>query len=387
MPGSPPGIFLPCPFLFRSQPFSYHWALQVNGRPYSLFFISLLTAFWVILGGCAEKTPEQVQPNPVNERPDPQVFIPCGTPYLLNVRGIQPEVGVFEIMNDSSRLRLAFDHSRRYKMESIRVYLGKPEDLPRREDGRPDPAQFNIYSRGGNSNRDRWELLQPISQWPHCMKVSVQVELTDLESPEGEKDVVAWAMAGDEDSFTFDYCIQSCKKDQRCASSDAGDFTTYTPTGWVTEGQKLLESDFETVFPKGMELGCLKGYKLSRSKDVVELLQGKKSIGAFGNGPQKAESFETLARETGALVLSVEYDRALPDFSASPAPLDSLVVTEGAFTDWPVREVISEANTLLGGCASNYSPQQLTGALEAINSNFSNGTVSGGFLICPELEP
>ena len=48
-----------------------------------------------------------------------------------------------------------------------------------------------------------------------------------------------------------------------------------------------------------------------------------------------------------------------------------------------VSALLVEANKVLGGCPSAYTATQISDVLTTINENFDDGTVNGGFLVCP----
>ena len=49
-----------------------------------------------------------------------------------------------------------------------------------------------------------------------------------------------------------------------------------------------------------------------------------------------------------------------------------------------IKDVITEANNVLGGCSTKYTAAQLSDVLAAINENFVDGTSNGGFIVCPD---
>ncbi|MEM0998735.1 MAG: hypothetical protein AAGN35_16875 [Bacteroidota bacterium] len=91
----------------------------------------------------------------------------------------------------------------------------------------------------------------------------------------------------------------------------------------------------------------------------------------------------TLAGRIVAAMLTTTFDDFDPNFSASVYPFGDMVVASGPFQGLTVIEVIREANRVLGGCASQYTAQQLSMALEQINGSFIGGTQQNNFLICP----
>ena len=103
-------------------------------------------------------------------------------------------------------------------------------------------------------------------------------------------------------------------------------------------------------------------------------------INTTGNGLRS-----TLAGRLVTAILNVRFDAEDPNFGPAYFPFGYMVVRSGPFGGMRVTEVISEANTFLGGCPSTFSKADLTYALEQINFSFLNGTRQSNYLICPEI--
>lgn len=87
-----------------------------------------------------------------------------------------------------------------------------------------------------------------------------------------------------------------------------------------------------------------------------------------------------LAGQVLALALNIGFDIADSSFGFSNNHLEDLCVVYGTFEGWTVEEVFMEANKILGGCASDYTPQEINEAVGKINENFDGGTYVGDYL-------
>ena len=313
---------------------------------------------------------------------------PCGVPMLLSVRGQQPEVGIFEIANDSTKLRLRFTCSERYRLVEGRVHVSAAKDLPRRENGMPDSDRFGIRS-ALSSPAKAWEYEIPLTDPAACLHLAARMELQDLQDPE-RPTTKGWAMDGQKDAgLSFDYCPRSCKRTRLCQSAGAGDFQTLPVAAWAdpaSEWELRLKTEFDALFPDGFLIGCAREFRWREPEPLLALLRGGRTLTEDGALPEGMDpkAANKLAVQTIALQLAIALDHQHPDFCAAEAPLESLEVAKGTFRDWSIKDLLTEVHTLLGDCATNYSPRQLTEALIAINRNFAQSDHHDGFLVCPE---
>jgi hypothetical protein len=81
-----------------------------------------------------------------------------------------------------------------------------------------------------------------------------------------------------------------------------------------------------------------------------------------------------------ALTLSVEFDKKDKDFGEADGYLKCLIIADGfGFDGMSVADILTEANILLGGGSSPYSPSQMTEILTKINEYFVDGKKSGKY--------
>jgi uncharacterized repeat protein (TIGR01451 family) len=173
-------------------------------------------------------------------------------------------------------------------------------------------------------------------------------------------------------------------------SLDCGGFRTQTQGGWGAKPSgnnpgAYLHKNFKKVFPNGIIIGCDKTIKLSSAQAVTDFLpQGGSPAVLTKSYVDTKEKISVLAGQVLALTISVKLDSAIDDFGSSEKNLGHLLIKEGTFQGWTVAEVLAEANKILGGCKSEYSPSQINDIIGKINENFVDGKTNKGFLSCPE---
>lgn len=169
-------------------------------------------------------------------------------------------------------------------------------------------------------------------------------------------------------------------------------FTTVTQGGWGAKCSGgnwgcYLTSNFASKFPTGLQVGSgTRFLKFTSAAAVQGFLPSSSTArvlnaGTLTNATRNSYS-NVLAGQAVALTLSIGFD-ANPAFSPSATPLGSLVVSSGLFAGKSVNELLTIANTVLGGGASAYTADQINAALDNVNRNYDNGTINLGYLACP----
>lgn len=315
---------------------------------------------------------------------------PCGSPLLLSVHGDGPSLGVFEVMNDTVNFWLSFSHTNRYRLEKVNAFVGSDINFPTLTTGLPNPDDFSLIEKGPFRN-GKWSHYIPLDKLPNCPTLSIRLELIDLEKEDGENKVVGWAIPSRENHrFRFSYCKQSCFRESVCDGVEKGEFRTVPINGWnkpESASNKLLLKKFESIFPDGIEIGCNYGIELGKASSVVEMLSHSGEANQleehYGEGMESKIANE-FANQLCALALNLGFDERSSGFASSREKIRSLVVTRGPFKGWTVAEIFNEANTVLGGCTSSYSPHQMVDVLAEINNNFLENETPKGYLACPE---
>ncbi|MBW2965108.1 hypothetical protein KY363_06635 [Candidatus Woesearchaeota archaeon] len=174
----------------------------------------------------------------------------------------------------------------------------------------------------------------------------------------------------------------------------AGEFRTQTQGGWGSTANgnnpgAYRDENFDAAFPSGLMIGDNGGFyaTFSTSAAIEAFLPQGGTAAAFdmNYADPVTTSAGVLAGQATALTLSVGFDNYDPDFGASATNLADLTVADmgSPFYGWTVQQVLDEANTVLAGLPSAYTPAQVNEALSSINENFVDGTIDDGFLEMP----
>ena len=90
-----------------------------------------------------------------------------------------------------------------------------------------------------------------------------------------------------------------------------------------------------------------------------------------------------------ALSLTIGFDLYDPDFGKADGQLKDLIIADGkAFDGMTVAAILDEANIVLGGGNSMYTPSQMTDILTRINEYFVDGKQSQKYKLfdCKQAE-
>ena len=169
-------------------------------------------------------------------------------------------------------------------------------------------------------------------------------------------------------------------------------FTTITPGGYGAKcsGNNwgcYVVNNFAAKFPNGLTIGSgTRLIKFTSAAAVQAFLPSGTTARALNAGtltnPTAKTYSNVLAGHTIALSLSLRFD-SNPNFSPSSLSLGNLIMSSGTFAGKTVNEILTIANTILGGGSSPYSAAQINDALDKINRNYDNGTLNLGYLACP----
>jgi hypothetical protein len=172
-----------------------------------------------------------------------------------------------------------------------------------------------------------------------------------------------------------------------------GQLRTQTQGGWgaAPAGNNpgtYLHANFQAAFSDGLTVGCYPGdffVRLTSAQAVTDLLPtgGKASV-LSGSAVNPASSKNVLVGQLVALKLSVIFDAYDANFGQSSVALRNMVIGSGTFKGYTVGKFLDVAEQVLGGCSTAFTPTQVNETASSINENFDNGTISKGFLTCPE---
>lgn len=169
-----------------------------------------------------------------------------------------------------------------------------------------------------------------------------------------------------------------------------GGFRTQTQGGWGSTPHgnnpgSYLHKNFAGAFPSGLTVGCTFKITLNSAQAVTDYLPAGGTPAVLKTNYTNPTGLKNnLASQLVALTLSVQFDLYDPNYSSSSLALGNLIIGSGPFKGMKIKDVITEANNVLGGCSTKYTAAQLSDVLAAINENFVDGTSNGGFIVCPD---
>jgi len=147
-----------------------------------------------------------------------------------------------------------------------------------------------------------------------------------------------------------------------------------------------LHANFAAAFPGGLMVGCSPSYNitLTSAQAITNLLPtGGTPAVLKSNYTNSASIKNELVGQVVSLSLSVGFDIYDPSFGPATIALGDMKIGSGTFAGWTVKDFLAEANKVLGGCDTTYTPQQIEDTIDKINKNYDDGTVNQGFLVCP----
>jgi hypothetical protein len=169
-----------------------------------------------------------------------------------------------------------------------------------------------------------------------------------------------------------------------------GEFRTQTQGGWGAKASgnnpgSYRDQHFKIAFPEGLKMGCDGGFTslFTTSAAIEAFLPAGSTAGVLKEN--LTDPVDTpagvLAGQIVALSLSVGFDRADSNFSASATPLANLVATEGKCKDMSVGDILAMANKVVGGCeGASLSPSEINECVDKVNNSFVDGVKHTGYL-------
>jgi len=174
--------------------------------------------------------------------------------------------------------------------------------------------------------------------------------------------------------------------------SPCGMLRTQTQGGWgaTPAGNNpgtYLHANFDAAFGESLVVGCSTGFyvELTSAQAVTNLLPtGGKAAALTSTSVDPASIKNVLVGQVVALKLSVTFDAYDANFGQSSVALGDMIIGSGTFKGATVSQFLEIAEQVLGGCSTEFTPQQVNEAATLINESFDNGTTNNGFLVCPE---
>ena len=177
---------------------------------------------------------------------------------------------------------------------------------------------------------------------------------------------------------------------------NCGQLRTQSPGGWGAPpaGNNpgvYLHANFAAACPNGLTVGCYPdnyNLTLTSAQAITSFLPAGGQPAAITTNyldPESKQLKNSLANQIVTLTLNMVFDIYDNGFGQSDVNLRDMIIASGPFQQLTVADFLKEANKVLGGCSSRYTPQQVTETADSINQNFHDGTINNGFLFCPAI--
>lgn len=300
--------------------------------------------------------------------------IPCEQNIPISITYNGAEIGTGSIATDSENVSVLIDlTSGEWFLFDVSIFIGDCANIP------PTSAFPYVDSYTTDDEKRLYERTISLANHPDCGCIRVVAT------------VARFNTSSTTQSFTFSQTEQYCCEEPE--EPDDKDLRTQTPGGWGAPPNgnnpgTYLHANFDDVFPNGLVVGCNYTITLTSAQAITDWMPNggtaealtknyvdPNNINKDPNNPKNV-----LAMHIVALTLSVNFDLLDEDFGESNTNLINAVITTGTFQGWTVGEVLDEAEKVLGGCASNYSPTQMNEVISAINESYVDGNKKTNFL-------
>jgi len=325
---------------------------------------------------------------------------PCGEPVIIRLvatDNLSYSPADVTVTNDNEFLTVKFEITEGdLKFDMMYLQVG-PLDLVPLDDAGTYPAFWEFDYKLENISVSSQTFQIAVAELDDCFVILAQARVTDGQNP-----IVTWTEGTNPDwtegPFYTYYCLENCddpgkdpcddpKKDP-CNGCKMGIYHTQTPGGWGAKAAgknpgAYRDANFKNAFPKGLIVGDLgkNSIKLTSAKAIEKLLPtgGKpKVLTKSYKDPKKIKN--VLVGHLVALTLSVGFDDYDKGFGKADGHLKGLIIADGhGFDGMNIKEILKEANAVLGGASSSFSPSQMTEILTKINEYFVDGKKSAKY--------
>lgn len=318
---------------------------------------------------------------------------PCGEPLiipLLHSSDLEYTIGQITVTNDDECLNLKFEMTvDGWEFDQIYLFAGDIDTIPLTAD--PYPAFWDFPTLNINPAVSSYTHCVPMGDLDDCIEILAQVHGVNSAG----SGIPLWSKGENpgwtEGPFYTEYCMDNCEdpcddpsKDP-CDGCKMGIYRTQTPGGWGAKAAgnnpgAYRDANFDKAFPGGLVIGVPEkcSIKLTSAKAVEKLLPtGGKPAVLTESDEDPVGIKNVLVGHIVALTLSVGFDDYDKDFGKAEGHLKNLIIADGhGFDGMSVADILDEANFVLGGGKSSYSPSQMTEILTKINEYYVDGKQS-----------
>ena len=283
----------------------------------------------------------------------------CGTPESFNIikQNQTAVLGSMEISNDANFVYVTINSPG--GLNATRLYYGACNSVP------SNPSHYGNLVTLSGQNTYTYTIAKSAVDSCGCYAARVETNGVGL--------------------VTANYCLQPCPECEILP----GDFKTYGQGGYGSTPQgnnpgMYLLNNFSAAFPGGIQVGCNYTLEFTSAADIMNFLpQGTTPASLVSSYINSTSQITVLAGQVLTLALNIGFDNYDASFGNSSDKLEDLVIASGDFSGMSVGQILAEANSVLGGCASVYSASQINDIVTEINENFEDGEVAGSLLTCP----
>ncbi len=315
---------------------------------------------------------------------------PCEEPViipLVHSSDVEYSIGQIIITNDDKCLNLKFEMTEEgWEFDQIYLFVGSLDTIPLTED--PYPAFWDFLTLEIDPLVSSYTHCVPMGDLDDCVQILAQVHGVNSDLGNAPLWTKGLNPGWTEGPFYNDYCMDNCKdpcdepiKDP-CDGCKMGIYRTQTPGGWGAKAAGnnpgvYRDVNFRNAFPDGLVVGDPSKFfiKLTSAKAIEKLLPtGGKSAVLTKTFMDPDEIKNVLVGHLVALTLSVEFDKNDADFGETDGYLKCLIIADGhGFDGMNINDILKQANMVLGGTSSSYSPSKMTEILTKINEYFVDG--------------
>jgi hypothetical protein len=190
----------------------------------------------------------------------------------------------------------------------------------------------------------------------------------------------SWAMY-------FNFTVQ-----EPCDEEPTDGFRTQTQGGWgaTPHGNNpgvYLYTNFAGAFANGLTIGGTDAALFTGASSVNMYLPAGGTAAVLGQDyvDPTTTNAGVLGGQATALSLNVGFDLYDEDFGDSDFHLGDLVVIDNSSLCYgmTVQDVLDATNDVLGGDSTDFTPSEINECASAINENFVDGEMDGGYLSFP----
>lgn len=321
----------------------------------------------------------------------------CGEPLvipLIHSGDQDATIGQIVVTKTDECLNMDFEMTaENWTFDQIYLYVGSLDELPLTED--PYPAFWDFPTILG--------LDPPVSSYSHCVpleglddcfQILAQVHGVNAEQGDAPLWTSGLTQGWIKGPFYTDYCLDDCKEPcnepcgEPCNGCKMGIYRTQTPGGWGAKAAgnnpgTYRDAHFDEAFPEGLTVGDPGNYtiELTCAAAIETLLPTGGKPAALTQSYKDPDAIKNvLVGHIVALSLSIGFDEYDKNFGQADGHMKKLYIADGhGFDGMTIADVLAEANIVLGGGTSSYSPSQMVEILTKINEYFVDGKKSAKY--------